>query len=318
MDSVKAGLVALALTLLLTPLWIRLAPRLGAIDRPRGRHQHKRPTPTAGGVAIYAGVWIGALGFLGWPLPGPVIGLLLSSGLLVLLNIYDDIAGLPPLGRLTCQVLLAVVAYAWGVRVEGMSNLGGLLGSEEWVELGRWSGPLTVFWLVLVTNALNWLDGLDGLAAGVAGISALTLGLTATLSGSHLAFPAVGVLAAAVAGACVGFLRYNFAPARVFMGDTGAMFLGFMLAGLSALGAFKGPTAVQIFLPVLVLGVPLFDSTTAILKRVLNGRNPLVGDRSHIHHRLVDRGMGVRQAVLVIYGLSGALCLLALFLWWRQ
>jgi UDP-GlcNAc:undecaprenyl-phosphate GlcNAc-1-phosphate transferase len=318
MDSVKAGLAALALTLLLTPLWIRLAPRVGAIDRPRGRHQHKRPTPTAGGLAIFVGVWVSTLAFLGWPLPGPVIGLLLSSGLLVLLNIYDDIAGLPPLGRLTCQVVLAIVAYVWGVRIEGIGNLGGLLGSQEWVELGQWSGPVTVFWLVLVTNALNWLDGLDGLAAGVAGISAFTLGLTATLSGSYLAFPAVGVLAAAMAGACLGFLRYNFAPARVFMGDTGAMFLGFMLAGLSALGAFKGPTAVQVFVPVLVLGVPLFDSTTAILKRVLNGRNPLVGDRSHIHHRLVDRGMGVRQAVLVIYGLSGALCLLALLLWWRQ
>jgi len=318
MDSVMAGLAALALTLLLTPLWIRVAPRLGAIDRPRGRHQHKKPTPTAGGLAIYLGVWLGAIAFVGWPLPGPVIGLLISSGLLVLLNIYDDITGLPPLGRLTCQFLLAVVAYAWGVRIEGIGNLWGMLGPDPWVELGRWSAPLTVFWLVLVTNALNWLDGLDGLAAGVAGISALTLGFTATLSGSHLAFPAVGVLAIAIAGSCLGFLRYNFAPARVFMGDTGAMFLGFMLAGLSALGAFKGPTAVQIFLPVLVLGVPLFDSTTAILQRVLKGRNPLVGDRSHIHHRLVDRGMGVRQAVMVIYGLSGALCLVALLLWWRQ
>lgn len=313
-----AALVALILALVLTPVWIRLAPRVGAVDRPRGRHKHRRPTPTSGGLAIFVATWVAVLAVEGWPVPDVVIGLFVASGLLVLLNIYDDIHGLPPLGRLTAQIMLATVAYAWGVRIEGIGNLGGVLGSESWIELGALSGPITVFWIVLITNGLNWLDGLDGLAAGVAGISALTLTIMSTFSPMFAVVPVIGITSAALVGASLGFLRYNFAPARVFMGDTGAMFLGFMLACLSVIGAYKSPTAVAVFLPILVLGVPLFDSTSAILKRILSGKNPLVGDRTHIHHRLIDRGLTVRQAVLVIYAFAGVLCLAALWIWWKQ
>jgi UDP-GlcNAc:undecaprenyl-phosphate/decaprenyl-phosphate GlcNAc-1-phosphate transferase len=313
MPLVHSAVAALVLALVLTPLWMRLAPRLGAVDQPRGRHQHRKPTPTAGGVAIYVAVWAAALVFMPHPLPPPMVGLLVATGLLVALNLRDDIEGLPPLGRLSAQVAISIVAYVWGLRVEMVSNPWGLLGTQPFIELGWLSAPLTVFWIVLVTNALNWLDGLDGLAAGTAGISALTLALMSP----RLPMAEVGIVAAAVAGACLGFLRYNFNPARVFMGDTGAMFLGFTLACLSVSGALKMPTAATILLPLLVLGLPVFDSTTAILKRVANGRNPMEGDRSHIHHRLVDRGLTDRQAVLVLYGISGALCLIALWLWWK-
>jgi UDP-GlcNAc:undecaprenyl-phosphate GlcNAc-1-phosphate transferase len=313
MHLLHSAVLALVLALVLTPLWMRLAPRIGAVDRPRGRHQHRKPTPTAGGAAIFLAVWLAALPFLDRPLPGPMIGLLVATALLVLLNIRDDIEGLPPLGRLTAQVIIAIVAYTWGLRIEMVSNPWGLLGASPYVQLGWLSAPLTVFWIVLVTNALNWLDGLDGLAAGTAGISALTLALMSF----RLPSADVGIVAAAVAGACLGFLRYNFYPARVFMGDTGAMFLGFTLAALSVSGALKMPTAATILLPLLVLGVPVFDSTAAIVKRVASGRNPMEGDRNHIHHRLVDRGLSDRQAVLVIYGVSGALCLIALWLWWK-
>ncbi len=317
MHCAVAALAALVLVLVLTPLWMRVAPYCGAIDHPRGRHKHQLPTPTAGGVAIFLGAWGGALLVLPRPLPSPIIGMLIASVLLVLLNIYDDAHGLPPLGRLLAQFTLALLVYVWGVRIEGLSNLHGLLGSEPWVELGWLEVPVTLLWVVLITNALNWLDGLDGLAAGVAGISALTLGLMAALAHSGVTTQAVALVAAGITGACLGFLRYNFAPARVFMGDTGAMFLGFNLACLAVLGAFKVPTAATVALPLLVLGVPLFDSMSAIVKRVLSGKSPLVGDRSHIHHRLIDRGYSVRQAVLAIYAFAGALCLVAIWLWWQ-
>ena len=286
------------------------------MDRPRGRHRHDKPTPTGGGVVIFVGVWSAALLCLQWPPRDAVIGMLLGSGLLVALNIYDDIRGLPALSRLVAQIALATLVWMWGVRIEGVSNFAGLLGDEPWVDLGRLSAPLTILWIVVITNGLNWLDGLDGLAAGVAAISALTLTIMAVCSGI-VVFPAIGVVAAAVTGACLGFLRYNFAPARVFMGDTGSMFLGFTLACLAVVGPFKSATATTLLPPILVLGVPLYDSTRAVLRRILNAKNPLIGDRTHIHHRLLDRGLTVRQTVGVIYVLAGVLCLLAMGLWWR-
>jgi len=231
----------------------------------------------------------------------------------VLLNLYDDIHGLPPVGRLAAQVALAAAVYQWGVRIEGLSNFGGLLGPEPWVDLGWLSGPVTVFWIVLVTNALNWLDGLDGLVAGVASISSLAIATMAALSQNG----PIAITAAAITGGCLGFLRLNFPPARVFMGDTGAMFLGFMLACLAVIGLYKVPTAAAVFLPILVLGVPIYDSVSAVTRRILTGRNPLVGDRSHIHHRLIDRGLSVTQSVLLIYGLALALCSVAFWLWWH-
>ena len=315
MEPLISGLGALVLALVLTPLWIRVAPRLGAMDYPRGRHKHRQPTPTVGGIAIFLSTWAAVIAVTGWPLPHPLVGLMIASALLVCMNIYDDTRGLPPAGRLLVLIALAGVAYAWGVRIEGLTNFFGLVGEGQWVQLGWWSAPLTIFWIVLITNAMNWLDGIDGLAAGVTGSSALTLAILAGFGPELGPYPLLAVRASALFGSCAGFLRYNFAPARVFMGDTGAMFLGFTLACLSVMGAFKFPTAGTVILPVLVLGVPLFDSTTAIIKRLLKGKNPLVGDRNHIHHRLVDRGMSVPQAALVIYAFSGMLCLAALWLW---
>lgn len=312
-----AGLLSLLLTLVLGWVWLRVAPRIGAVDRPRGRHRHKTPTPTIGGIAIYVSVWASLIALLGWPLPDAFTGLLIASSLLVALNVWDDVRGLPPAGRLAVQFAVAAVAYAWGVRIEGIGNLFGLLGMDVWVNLGWLSAPATVLWIVFITNALNWLDGLDGLAAGVAGISAAGLAAMAAMSTGHFLFPAIAAAAAAICGACLGFLKYNFYPARMFMGDTGAMFLGFMLSCISVMGAFKFPTAGAIVLPMLLLGVPLFDSTTAIVKRIANGKNPLEGDRTHIHYRLLDSGLSVPQTALVIYAFSGLLCAAALWLWSR-
>lgn len=317
MWSLEAALVALVAVVALTPVWIRLAPRFGAVDHPRGRHQHERPTPTAGGVVITLSAWLATAVLLRGKLPPAMVGMLLGSVLLAAVNLCDDIRGLPPLARLMAQVIVACVAFTWGVRIEEVTNFGGHFGPEKWIALGPWSLPLTVFWIVFITNGMNWLDGLDGLVAGVAGISALTVAVWATAVVGVVSAPGVGIMAAAVGGSCLGFLRYNFAPARVFMGDTGAMFLGFTLACLSVTGAYKVPTVAAVLLPLLVLGVPVLDSTRTILKRLLSGKSPLEGDRSHIHYRLVDRGLTKVQAVLVIYGLCALLCLCALRLCWQ-
>jgi len=237
--------------------------------------------------------------------------MLVGSVMLLGVCLVDDIVGLPALPRFAGQILVAIVAYVWGVQWSGFTNPLSIFGEYHYISLGWLSGPLTVLWIVLVINAINWLDGLDGLAAGVSAIAALTL----TVMAWDSAFYAVAIPALALAAACIGFLPYNFEPARIFMGDTGAMFLGYMLASLSVAGAFKSPTAVAVFVPLLVLGVPIFDSVSTIWKRLRQGKAIYAADKQHLHHRLLDRGLSARQAVLVIYGLTAILCVVAITLW---
>ncbi len=297
---------AFVVTVVLTPPVQRLAHRIGAVAMPGGRHIHKKPTPTAGGLAIFGGFWAAAM-ISQWPLSGPLMGIFIGSTLLLALCLLDDVYSLPALPRLVGQILVAIIAFQWGVRIEGLTSPISILGTYKYLALGWFSAPLTVLWIVAVTNAINWLDGLDGLVAGVTSLAGLTL-MAFAWGGS---FEVVGVMAAAIAGANLGFLPYNFNPARVFMGDTGSMFIGYCLASVAVLGAFKGTTA-AVLVPLLVLGVPIFDSLAAVFRRVSEGRSPLSADRGHIHHRLIDRGLSVRQAVLIIYGLTALLCLLAL------
>jgi len=304
--------LALVMSLALTPLMIRLAPSLGAVDKPDPRRVHTAPIPTAGGIAMFVAFWVPML-LLNRPLAGPLVGMLVGSAILLAICLVDDIVGLPPLPRLGGQVLVGVLAYLWGVQWSGFTNPLSLFGEYHYISLGWLSGPLTVLWIVLVINALNWLDGLDGLAAGVSAMAALTL----TAMAWDSALGTVAIPALMLAAVCLGFLPYNFAPARIFMGDTGAMFLGYMLASLSVAGAFKSPTAVAVFVPLLVLGVPIFDSLNTIWKRLRQGKAIYAADKQHLHHRLLDRGLSPRQAVLVIYGLTAILCLVAITLWTR-
>ena len=304
---VIAGLVAAALT---WPVRL-LALRIGAVDRPGGRHVHTKVTPTAGGLAIFAGFWVAFL-VQSWPPTGAVLGMLLGSLVLLGICLVDDIRNLSPKLRLVAQFLVALIAYAGGVRISGLTNPLGLLGHYHYIQLGWASAPLTIVWIIAVTNAMNWLDGLDGLVAGVAAMA----GLTMMVGSMSVHAPILVTIAAgSLAGACLGFLPFNFNPAKIFMGDTGAMFLGYMLACISVIGPFKSTTAIAVLVPLLVLGVPIFDSTTAIVRRLRQGRSPLSADRGHIHHRLIDRGLTMRQAVLIIYLFTGILCVLALKVW---
>jgi UDP-GlcNAc:undecaprenyl-phosphate GlcNAc-1-phosphate transferase len=237
--------------------------------------------------------------------------MLAGSLVLLVVCLLDDIKNLSPVLRLGAQFVVALIAFHGGVQVHGLTNPLSAIGPYHYIALGWWSAPLTIIWIMAITNAMNWLDGLDGLVAGVAALAGLTIMIGAATTG----IPLVALAAGALAGACLGFLPFNFNPARIFMGDTGAMFLGYMLACIAVIGPFKSATAIAVFVPLLVLGVPIFDTVTGIARRLAAGKSPLAPDRGHIHHRLIDRGLSVRQAVLAIYLVTAVLCFVAIMLW---
>ncbi len=301
---VLISLIVLALSWALTPLVKKLALRVGAVDKPDPRKVHKTLMPRMGGLAIFLAFTVGVLLWGGLSLR--VIGLLISSAMIVALGIVDDIHSLSPRLKLLGQLLASVVLVSFGVYVKFLSNPLG----EGMLDLG-WLGVLvTIIWLVGITNAVNLIDGLDGLASGWSAISALTMALTSLLSGELWA----GVLAVFLAMAALGFLKHNFHPASIFMGDTGSMFLGFALGALSIMSFSKGATVMTVFIPILILGVPIFDTSFAIFRRVRSHKPVFQADKGHLHHRLLSLGLSHRQTVLVIYGITLVFSALALLL----
>ncbi len=285
--------LAFCLPLALTPLVKRLAVRAGAVDRPGARKVHSVPVPCWGGLGIYLGFTAAVL--LGVPLTREIQGLLAGGVAILLVGLVDDWRGLSPWTKLAGQIAAASILVAFGITVDFVTNpLGGML------YLGAFSIPVTIAWIVGITNALNLVDGLDGLAAGIAAISAGTI---AVVSFGQEA-PLVACCALLLAAAVLGFLPHNFHPARIFMGDGGSMFLGFMLASLAVLGLTKSATAFSLILPILILGIPIFDMVFAIIRRCLRGQHIFTADRDHLHHRLLDLGLNQRQTVLVIYGVN--------------
>ena len=300
--------VAFFLTLLLVPLVRKAALHFGIVAQPGGRHPHKTPTPLAGGAAIYVAVWTAlALGVHPWD--ERMWGIFVGSALLFVLCLVDDARGLPVLPRFLGQILVAVIAWQHGVQIVGVMGHAHLAHFS----VARLSAPLTIIWIVFMINAVNWIDGLDGLAAGVMGIVSLTLSIMGFSAGNLL----VGACTAALAAGCAAFLFFNFNPARIFMGDSGSMFLGYMVACLSVLGVSKSAALVAVAVPLVALGIPIYDTLSTMLGRLWRGQPVYSADRSHLHHRLLDRGLTVRQTVLVIYGLTAGLCLIALGMWWR-
>lgn len=305
--------VALVLSLLLTPVARRLAIRLDLLDRPVERSSHTTPTPFGGGFAIFVAFWATTLA-LQWPPERPLIGMAIGSIILLAVCTLDDKYKLPAAPRLLAQLGVGLIAWYFGVRVVQVNNPLEAWVGPEYIFMGCAQIPVTVLWIAFITNAVNWLDGLDGLAGGVSSIAAVTLALVAASGGQSAT---VVVAAAALAGASLGFLRYNFNPASIFMGDVGAMFLGYMLACLSVTGAVKQPTALVVFVPLLVLGLPIYDSAVTILKRLWAGRPIYHPDRAHLHHRLLDSGLSTRETVIFMYGITGLLCMIALGVWLR-
>lgn len=303
-----ALLVAGVVSLLLTPVVKTLSFKIGAVDVPKdARRMHDHPIPRLGGLAIFLGFLVSVLLFV--PLDGPKQGMLLGAVIIVVLGIFDDIYALPAKLKFVIQLLAALVATLLGNRIERLTNPNIFSDNPVW-ELGWLSIPVTVVWIVAITNAVNLIDGLDGLACGVSTISTLTM-LVIALLVSELD---VAIVMAALAGACIGFLPYNFNPAKIFMGDTGATFLGFVMATMSVQGLFKMYNIISFVAPFLILGLPVFDVCFAVIRRISKGQSPMQPDRSHVHHKLIDMGMSQKQAVGTLYVVSAILGLSAVVL----
>ncbi len=293
--------VALLAAIAGTPVMRRLAVRVGAMDQPSARKIHASPIPRLGGVAIYA-AFILALLLLGDRSYIPqVVGIFAGATMVSFLGIWDDRWGLRPLAKLAGQVLAALVLIATGVQVQFAHFVPVPLANEL----------ITVVWVVGITNALNFLDNMDGLSGGVAAVAAGFFLLLAAFSGQYL----VASLAAALLGACVGFLVYNFNPATIFMGDSGSLFLGFMLAAVGIKLRFDNPAIVTWMVPVMVLGLPIFDTTLVFVSRLRRRVNPFTtAGKDHTSHRLTDMGFTRREAVLILYMVCVVFGMIALFL----
>jgi UDP-GlcNAc:undecaprenyl-phosphate/decaprenyl-phosphate GlcNAc-1-phosphate transferase len=314
---ILSAIVALFLTDWLTPLAMRIARAAGVMDQPHARRVHTKPTPRWGGLAIYTAFTITVLVLMLFrpTLNNPrVWGILLGATLITALGALDDKYSIPAKWKLLGQVLIACIPPLFGVRVLAFFDV--YLEAEHY----RWlSYGLTVVWIVAVTNTINLIDGLDGLAAGISGFACLTfaaLGLLQTAMGAIDATDTLGLtmLAAAMVGACIGFLRWNFYPARVFMGDAGSHFLGYTIAALAILQNWKVATGAALAVPLLALAVPIFDTIFAIVRRARRGQPIFSPDKGHLHHRLLNMGLNQRQVVLTIYLLTAIGCLLALLL----
>lgn len=310
-DNVLAFMIALGMALIITPGVIAFARRTGALDKPDARKVHVRPIPRIGGIGIYAAFMVSILVQLLFVDLTPefmmsLIGLMVGGTIVVAIGIIDDYCDLPAKVKLLGQIVAAaVLVIAFDVRIDFITDPLGDFIYLEWFAI-----PATIFWVVGLTNTVNLIDGLDGLAAGVSSIAAITIFLVAMEEG----IPFVAMVTAALAGAAVGFLYYNFNPARIFMGDTGSMFLGFMLAGISVVGAVKSAATIALIVPILALGLPILDTTFAIVRRARNHRPIFKPDKGHLHHRLLAHGFTQKQAVLLMYVVSGlfGLCAIAL------
>lgn len=295
--------LAFLVTVLATPLVKNLAIKLGAVDLPNNRKVHQNIMPRLGGLAIFIGFFISFFLFL--PLNQVSIGLMLGSIIIVTFGMLDDVYGLPAMAKVAGQLLAAVTVILFGIQMEFVFVP--FILADNWT-LGWLAIPFTLLWLVGITNAVNLIDGLDGLAAGVSAIATIVMLIMAIMKGEQF----VAIYCVILLGAIIGFLLFNFYPAKIFMGDTGSLFLGFNLAAISILG-FKQITLALIF-PILILGVPIYDTFCAIVRRLINKQPIAVADKNHLHHCLLRLGFSHRTTVLIIYGLSIFFGVMALIL----
>ena len=323
-DIAIAFLLAFIVAFMTTPYTIKIAHKIGAVDVPKDeRRMHKKAMPKFGGPAVILGFLVSVIYLLivmsmenTINLFGPesygmkLLGMFLGIVVLSITCIIDDIVTIRPIVKLFGQLVAAIIAVSFGIRL-GEFNLSFINNPlmEEIV-----SCIITVVWIVGVTNAINLIDGLDGLSSGISVISAISLLVIFVLNGSPLVSI---VLITALAGALVGFLPFNFTPAKTFIGDTGSNFLGFSLSIISILGVAKTYTFAVIVLPLIVLGLPIFDTLWAIIRRLIKGKSIKAifkADKGHLHHRIVARGFGQKQAVLILYGLSATFGIFAVIL----
>jgi len=298
-----------AAAIILTPLVRKIALALGVVDKPGGRKVHRRNMPTLGGVAIAVGFFAGMIVAFK-AVPGAMYvfslkfsGLCVGSAIILVLGVIDDIRPLRAKPKLFVQIMAASILIACGFTVEAVTIP--FIGK---VSLGFFGIIFSLLWIVGITNAINLLDGLDGLAAGVSGISSFFIFLSAVEQHDYI----VAFLAFSLAGACAGFLPFNFYPARIFMGNPGSMFLGFILAAISVISFQKSSTIITLFIPVIALGIPIIDTALAIVRRLAKKRRIFQADKEHIHHKLLFREESQRRVVLSLYFLSACFGMIAL------
>lgn len=294
---VVAMICAALISFTTTPIVRVLAHRVGAIDVPKDdRRMHKVPIPRMGGLAIFAGFVLTTLFFC--EISETLISLWIGGLIIVVLGILDDIFRLNAILKLVVQIAVAIIPALLGMQIEFINIFG------HYLVLGPLAIPFTVIWVVGLTNAINLIDGLDGLSCGVSSICALSLLLVTLVLGEN---PMISLVIGILAGACIGFLPFNTNPAKIFMGDTGALFLGYTLAVLSLEGLFKFHTVISFLVPLSIFGLPVFDTLFAIIRRLCRGQAPWHADRGHIHHRLIDMGFNQKQSVCILYSVSGIL-----------
>jgi UDP-GlcNAc:undecaprenyl-phosphate GlcNAc-1-phosphate transferase len=291
-EVIYGTVLALVIVVLLTPAVGGMARLLGVVDRPGARRVNRGTVPRLGGLALFFGIFVPALAFL--PLGQETRGLLLGAAVATTVGAIDDFRGLVWWEKFGGQVIAAAIPTAFGIWVHRFTfPLIGAHALPEWVGV-----PLTVLWIVAIMNMVNFLDGLDGLAAGVCAISGGTFCLIALSLGR----PQPAILAGIVLGACIGFLRHNFYPARIFMGDSGAMLLGFTLGALAVQGLLKTAAVATLLFPLLVLAVPILDTSFVVAKRIKYGQPIYTADRTHLHHRFLNIGYSQRRAALTMWG----------------
>ncbi|WML46854.1 MraY family glycosyltransferase [Neobacillus sp. PS3-34] len=289
-QAILAFFAALLTVLILTPLVIKFAVWFGAIDKPNQRKVHQKIMPRLGGLAIFFGVIAGYLA--GGLYDQKVNTISVGAILIIIIGILDDKYELSAKTKFAGQLIVASLILASGLKIDFVT-----IPYVERFDLGLWSYPITIFWIVAITNAINLIDGLDRLSAGVSAIGIATIAIMALLAGKVLIF----TLSLILLGSIIGFLFYNFHPAKIFMGDTGALFLGYSISILSLLGLYKSVTLFSFLVPIIIMGVPVFDTTFAIIRRIVNRKPISAPDKFHLHHRLLDLGLSHRTTVLAIY-----------------
>lgn len=290
---VCAGLISFTMT----PIVRVFAFKTGAIDVPKDeRRMHNRPIPRLGGLAVFAGFSIASVVFC--DMSPSLLALWFGGLIIVTLGALDDIFRLNSFVKLAVQIGVAIIPVSQGLTIKFINLFG------QYIILGSFEIPVTIIWIVGLTNAINLIDGLDGLSCGVSAICSLSLLLCTIMLGNN---PEITIITGMLAGACLGFLPFNTNPAKIFIGDTGALFLGYTLSVLSLEGLFKTHTVLSFMIPLSIFGLPLFDTAFAIIRRLINGKSPFTADRGHIHHRLIDMGFNQKQSVGILYSVCGIL-----------
>lgn len=299
--------IAFIIALFLTPFVIRVSRKVGAMDIPKdNRRMHKKPIATLGGVAIYIAFLLVML-IKSTGITVEEIGIIIGGGIILTGGVIDDLKPLKPLHKLAFQLVAAIVVLSFGVSINVITNP--ISPTVEFLKVGILSIPFTIIWIIGITNSFNFIDGLDGLAAGVGAISSITMVVIAVMNGRYEA----AVITAILSGALLGIIPYNFYPASIFIGDAGAQLIGFILASTAIMGAIKSAATFAVAIPILALGLPIYDCLFAIIRRKINGKPVSVGDTGHMHHRLMRLGMNQRQVVLILYVFSAILGIASIF-----